>query len=284
MKEPNEKSVETHDETIEVTPGEENTQSQVTRRMKVPMDTQTEAQDDERMETPVGAPLKERYKIEVAKLRQMPFKKKMEYIWEYYKIPIIAIILITAIIGSLINTIFINPAPQIVLAISWNAGYVFEEQIEDLKTSLQDKILDEYKNERIDVMHMFFTEDDPMISMANIQRLAAMVAAGAIDIFILSSDQLEDYSLTGYIQPMENILSEIKTLNPFVYESIEEKLTYALHELEDGSTVERIMGIDIKDAPLLSELNFFELERFLSLSITAVNRENAAKAIIAFFE
>ena len=279
MKEPIENSVET----IEKTPDDEKKEAQATRRMKVPIDTQTEASEDVRMETPVNAPVKERYRIEIAKLRQMTFKNKVEYIWEYYKVPIIIFGVLLALIGSLINTIFINPPPKITLAISWNAGYVFEEQLEVLSNVMNEQIIDESKNERVDVLHLFFTDDDPMISMANIQRLAAMVAAGQIDIFIVNSLLLEDYSINGYLQPMDEVLSKVRVLDPEVYSRIEERLTSALFESEDRNVTERIMGIDLSDSPLLSELGFFEQERFLSISITAGNIENAARAIIAFF-
>jgi len=234
-------------------------------------------------DTPVNAPLKEKMRMEKRKIREMPFKKKCEYIWDYYKFHIIAGILILALIGSVINSI-VNPRPQNVLFIAWSTGFATDEQLTGLTSIMQYEIIEEKANESIEITLFHTMSDDPSLNSANIQRLAAMIAAGMIDVFILDSEMIDEYSSVGYIQPMDPVLEIIQSLNPNIHSRINEELIKANYTSVEGYESEQIMGIDISNSRLLKELNFFEFEKYFSLSITAENIENTAHALIMFFE
>jgi len=236
------------------------------------------------METPVHAPLKEKIHLEIAKLKTMNFKSKVEYIWEYYKLLLAGIVIFLIIVGSLINSIFINPRPQTILHISWNSGFVLHEQLDALSDELTARLVEKNKNEAVAASQSLTDTDDPSMNMAGQQRLVAMLAAGEIDIFILEQEQLVEYAVIGFIQPMESMLEEIRHTDPAVYNYVIEQSAYALVELEDGSTEERLMGINIKNSNLLTELDFYEYDLYFSLSTSSNRLENAKAALIAFFE
>ena len=239
------------------------------------------------METPVNAPLKEKFRLEIAKLREMSFKEKLEHIWEYYKFFIFGLVIILVISGSLINSLLINPQPQTALHISWNSGFIMHEQLTGLSDVLTARLIDEAKNETIVVSLSLTSADDPSIEMANQQRLIAMLAAGELDVFIVDEALLEEYSSFGFIQPLENLLEDIRLIDPVVYEEIKDKVAYAKIEPEEGVFEERLMGVNITGCPLLTELGlleFLESDLFFSLSATSQRQEKAAGAIIAFFE
>jgi len=237
-------------------------------------------------DTPVGAPFKVQYRMEMAKIREMPFKKKAEYIWEYYKIPILVFAGILFILGSLINIWFINPPPTTVLLVSWNATFAPDVLLTDLAEVLDERIVDEKKNERVEVISIWISEEagDPMMNMGNMQRLVAMVAAGTIDVFILNEELLEDYNGNGMIQPLEQILAEVRMKNSVVYNRIQEHIVILPRESEDGRMSEHIIGINIDDRPLLSEFPRFEQEFFFTVSTTSGNLDSVAEALIVFFE
>jgi len=236
------------------------------------------------METPPGAPLKEKLRIEMAKLREMKFRHKVEYIWDYYKLHIVITVVILLIIGGLISTRFQSPAPRTALLISWNMGAVLDEHLEGLTNVLNERILGETSDERIEIVSLLFIENDPTISMASTGRLVAMLTTGVIDVFILDSRQLLEYSINDFIQPMENILAEVKAKSPEAYGRIEENIVFAPFESGENNMTERIMGINISGSSLLSELWFVEQEIFFSTSATSENIENIVQALIAFFE
>jgi len=232
------------------------------------------------MELPAGAPLKDKIRAEKEKLREMTFKKKLEYIWDYYKLPIISVCAGLILLGSFINTRYINPPPGSALFIAWSAGFATEEQINSLKEVLDEQIADEDENKEVFISMFFDSEFDP----AAIQRLMAMLAAGEIDVFVFNKPMMEEYSAQEFIQPLYNVLAEIKTKNPTVYNRIEENVVYALSKYGDGSITEQAMGVNISGSPLLTKLGFFEQEFIISISITAGNIENLVHCFIAFFE
>ena len=65
--------------------------------------------------------LKEKMRAEWAKIIEMKGKTRREYIWDYYKIPIIAFIIGSWMLGSLINDIWINPPPRANFTVAWMA-------------------------------------------------------------------------------------------------------------------------------------------------------------------
>ena len=236
------------------------------------------------METPVNAPLKVKFQLEVKKLREMSFKNKLEYIWEYYKIHIVALLIVLFIIGSLINAWFINPTPETALFISWNAGFTTDEQLTELAEVIQLQIIHEGAKEVVAIDRIFMNDEDPQMSMTSITQLVAMISAGVIDIFILDSVLLENYSLSTFIQPMDDILAEVKLANPTVYERIMGEAKYAEYSLEEDNVAVRLMGIGIGNTPLLMDLGFHEQELYFAASITAGNADNIARALILFFD
>jgi hypothetical protein len=131
---------------------------------------------------------------------------------------------------------------------------------------------------------MFFTsEDDPEMAMVSIQRMTAMMAAGEIDVFVLDSFLLEDYSSLGILQPMEAMLEEVRATNPAVFSRIEDRLIFALYGTEEHAE-ERVMGVNIINCPLFLELGFFEQELFFGVSTTSGKPEAVIHSLITLFE
>ena len=126
---------------------------------------------------------KEKFRAERAKIMEMKGKTRREYIWDYYKIPIIAFIVGTWMIGSLINDVWINPPPGSVLTIAWMAGWESEEQLNELRDSLYPLFVEDPRRETVQIL-TFFMGTDPQMDMAMQQRFAAMTAAAELDIII----------------------------------------------------------------------------------------------------
>jgi len=236
------------------------------------------------METPVNAPFKEKMRLEIVKLREMSFKEKLEYIWEYYKYHIIGLIVAILIIVSVLNAWVFNPSPDSALFIAWSSGFATEEQFDIMTDLLRERIVDEDVNEEVIISQFFFYSDDPSINMGTIQRTAAMIAAGMIDLFIVDTDQMEEFAQVGYLRPLEDILEEIKSKNPEVYSRIEDNKVIATFHFHDGRTVEHVAGIMVGESPLFIKLGIFRQELFASVSITSENLENIVEALIVLFE
>jgi len=236
------------------------------------------------MDTPVNAPIDEKIRIEISKISQLPFKKKVEYIWDYYKFYIFGFIIVLLVLAGLIYTRVINPAPETVLFVSWNAGIVTNEQIFDLENHLQELLIDKNENKKLMISEMSLENENPTFTMANLQRIMAMVATEDLDVLVLDSEMVLELSKAGLIRPLDAILAEAKTMNPEVYNAINEYTIVSQYENNDREMEERIMGVSIKNSPLLEGLGFIEQDWYVSISSTTRNIEMIAKMLIALFE
>jgi len=236
------------------------------------------------METPVNAPFKEKVRLEFTKLREMTFKGKIEYIWDYYKIHILCTAISLIAIFSLLNTWIFNPNPDTVLFIAWNGGYATEEQLDRLKNHIEERLIEESANEEVAIAQFFFSSDDPSMNMAEVQRTVAMIAAGVIDLFITSHQLLEEQSHIGYLQPLDQVLAAIKLENPIVYSRIEENIVTALFETGENIVEQRPAGINIGNSPLFSSLGMFRQEIYVGVSVTSGQFNNIVQTLIMLFE
>jgi len=236
------------------------------------------------METPVNAPIKEKLRLEVVKLREMNFKGKLEYIWDYYKIHIILIVIAIFVIFSFLNAWVFNPTPNTALFISWDGGFATDEQVDRLKTYLEERLIPEGKREEVIITQFFFASDDPMSMMTEVQRTAAMIAAGMIDFFIVDPDLFEEYSRFGYFLPLDEVLATIQAKNPEIYNRIEENIVSALFAIGEGLTESKAAGIRLSNSPLYLRLGFYRQELYIGISVTAERLDNIIETLMIFFE
>jgi len=227
----------------------------------------------------VNMPFKERWDTEVARLREMTFKEKLQHTWEYYKLHLLALIVILIIIASLINVWLINPRQKTVLFVAWNAGFAMHEQLSAVADVLAEGIVENTKRETVEVSLFFAPEGEPQSEMANTMRLTAMVAAGAIDVFILDNDLIAEYTERGLIQPLEEMLAGLRTEDPVVYAEVNERLAYVLSTSEEKNPEGRLMGVGINNSPLLSELGLSQEELWFCVSASSDNLNNIVPAL-----
>jgi len=232
---------------------------------------------------------KDRARTEREKLREMNFKKKVEYIWEYYKYQIIGVAIGLAILGSLLNTWIFNPPPDVGLFIAWNAGFADHERLEELTATFTEHLTFQTEGEIAEISRFFTATDDPQMAMAHVQRLVAMLAGGQIDAFIMDGELFEEYSYIGYIAPLDSLLSLVESMNPDVYAIIINEVKYASHSDINDVVSERIMGINLADSPLLLEHgvvnhDWYWMDWFFGIAANTTNFENVANALIMMFE
>ncbi|MCL2016803.1 MAG: hypothetical protein FWG68_11220 [Defluviitaleaceae bacterium] len=128
-------------------------------------------------------PLKERFAAEMQKIREMAWRERREYIWDYYKLHIIGGLLFIFLGGSILNDTVINPPASSVLTIAWMAGFEMEENLNALSDTIYPIVVDYTQNETLHILN-FNMIGDPQHDMAQHTRFSAMTAAQEIDIVI----------------------------------------------------------------------------------------------------
>lgn len=171
------------------------------------------------------------------------FRKKISYIWDYYKVPIIAFPLIIALIIYVISE-FTAPKQEIFSVYVINQDLSLEE-VSSLKETLADNasILQDFDD--IAIEHSLFIDkenSDPDSQMI----FTTAIAGHTIDLMISDELFLDQYASMDALLDLKDLFSDntLQTLAPYL-------LTRT-----DKNGVEKIFGISLEDCSYFSEYGF----------------------------
>ena len=158
-------------------------------------------------------------------------KEKAEYIWEYYKRHILAVVFVLYFIGSMIYNnvtakdcvlqgMFLNTLAESETVLEMEQDFIEAYPID---TSSEEIILD---------ASMYYSDDNDAMktSYQTIQVLAARVAAGEIDFMAADIAALYDFAYDQFFAELPEILSEeqLKDYEPYLLyydKAVSEKLS-----------------------------------------------------------
>ena len=210
---------------------------------------------------------KEKLRNEWEKIKSLKGKELREYIWEYYKLYIIVVLIILAVIGNSIYRSAVNPPLTPMLNIAWNYGPQLPDFYMDLADELTSHLEASVKNERVFIIP-FFETDDPQMNMAMQMRLAAMVSTGEVDIVIATEDEL------GLLAD-EFILLDISSWLPAGTGGLLKT------EYENGTSI--VYGVSIRESRMLKNASFFitdgDPNPYLGVFINTAREKNVRQTI-----
>ncbi|MDR1639760.1 MAG: hypothetical protein LBT59_08715 [Clostridiales bacterium] len=203
-------------------------------------------------------------RLEAEKLKGMSFKGKLEYIWEYYKIPIIATLAGIFIIWSLVDTIWIHPPKKAFVQTAFLEGYQTDEALDAYARAMEAAVMTPEELEDLEAMAIMFMSEsgDPQVDMANAQKLFAMVAANEIDLMLFPEELLPTYAEQQMVQD----------ITPFLPPGIDEEYFGVQSALIEGVQVKCVL-----DASKVKELSGFQIEGYVMGVVTSTIREDNIK-------
>lgn len=189
--------------------------------------------------------MKEKTKLEFAKLKQMSWKDKIWYIFEYYKIHMLMIFLfgcLIYIIGSSIYRQTFNDVLYCAFINNYGYGDMNSEYFEDGfheygnfgkkdLVTIDSSMTLHYGSAAVDengnpsLSSMTTSESD----YASTMKLSAMVAAKSLDVVIIDSVTMEGFSSQGMVANLETILPAD------VFESLSDRIFYGTNA--EGETI-----------------------------------------------
>jgi len=143
------------------------------------------------------------FAAEKAKLKEMNFKEKCQYIWEYYKVHIIVTVLLLVIIGSVINSLFINPPKRDYIYLAWIAHALSMEDVEIFEEELS--IIVENPDRQAVRISSYVLTGNPQVDIAMQTRFVAELQMRNINGLIVDHEEL-----MGTIQ--ERVVYQISSL------------------------------------------------------------------------
>jgi hypothetical protein len=181
-------------------------------------------------------------------LKSMSKKKKAEYIWDYYKVHIIASVVIICIIGSMIHSRMTKV--DYVFNLTTIGTVVDKDKKNDLEKQLTSIVVKEGETRKKAIVYV--TPSASSNSQGDImpneymQRFVAMISVGQLDVVFLDKSILENLAKQDVLLKLDNIAG--LNLDSIKYEKIEvsgsdnKRAVYAINA--EDSKIFKDLGID----------------------------------------
>lgn len=187
--------------------------------------------------------------------KDLTFLKKIEHIWEYYKIHIIGTIFIAVCFWMFINHTFINPDPELYCGIAIYGPHLSTEETQKIDAYLTEKNVEPDVNEAVTTLNFFFTEgtegEDVLQDEDMLNKFYTYLYALEIDLFIGTKEDFENCVKADFIDPLTDHLPA-----PTVKTFKDKGLLYYSKAPEDEE--EKAYGIEVKNSALFREINILQ--------------------------
>lgn len=205
------------------------------------------------------------------KYKSLSGKKKLEFIYDYYKFPIIGTLLAIIIIGYMAYSFATKQ--DIYCNITYYGSTVNSENFNQIKDKLNENILGNDKRSSIftDTMLINFNSnygDDPTTT----QAFAVRLAANEIDILLAEKNNFEYFAANNMLLDL-NLLEGFNTLN-----ISSDNLATA----KDESGTDKIYGIKVDNLNLLKDAGFDNENTILCIAISSNRHEEIIKVLNEF--
>ena len=198
-------------------------------------------------------------------------KKKIEFIYDYYKLPIIGTLLAIIVISYMTYS-FITKQ-DIYCNITYYGSTINTDNFNKLKDTLNENILGNDKKSTIFTDSLLITAnsnygDDPTTT----QAFAVKLAANELDILLIEKNNFEYFAAN-------NMLLDLSSLEGFDSLNISEE---DLVTVKDQSGNSNLYGIKVDNLNLLKDCGFDAENTILSIAISSNRHEEVIKVLSAF--
>ena len=223
-------------------------------------------------------------RTEWAKLAPMTFTEKRQYIWEYYKLHMLAIVVITILVGSILNTMIFNPPRREYVYFVWVGPPVTTLMLDDFAYELN-VIVENYDRYVVRATNYNIEGLDPQMIMGLQTRFFAKMQQQLLDFFILTEDWVYEYSTIGFILPMMYFLDEVRLANPELHVLMTERLievTY--YPIDNGMPRTDCMAVSLRGVAFFDKFYIQTDDLYLAIVINAERFERAIRALEVIFD
>ena len=220
--------------------------------------------------------LKEEAGRERQKLSQMSGKDKVWYIWEYYKLPIIATVIAIFFIGSIISAVYNNRFDNALYIMVLNDRSGGGNRTDEMSKALGD-YLELGKNEQVmidDSLSITYDESTSEMGYASLAKITALVTTKDLDIIIGDKASMDHFGgLNAYSDLKEELPEDL-------YALVEEYLYYT--EGSDG--VSYPCGIRLDESRFPEESGVILKPPYLAMLSNSQHKEACFALIRYLFE
>lgn len=217
------------------------------------------------------------FNTEAAKLRNMTFVQKVQYIFTYYTFHIVASIAATVTIIAIIYAFAFNTPRKEYLYIAWFGHGVSDEWLDELGQRLS-VVKGDGESGPVPVTSYLPDPGDPATIRAFRYRFSIRAMGGLIDMGLASSSQVRRLASEDMLDPVHELLAEVHAQNPVLYSQLAGRLRTITFDVF-GETRTDIMAISLAGSPLLTDMQIAAADLYLVVIINSPNSYRVANVL-----
>lgn len=175
-------------------------------------------------------------------------KAKVQYVWDYYRWPIIITVITAAVLGSLIHH-FVTYQEPLLNVIMINNPSALNTTEDGFIEFLTDAGYEYEEDSILLVSDLNFPEDGQGADYNNYMALSTMIAAGGQDLFFGTGTVFLNYADVGALADLSDILS------PELLEKYADQLIYSTN---DGAVEAYPCAVELTDHEWLKKYNYYD--------------------------
>lgn len=221
---------------------------------------------------------KESVHDERKKFRELKgFKKKFQYLWDYYRYPFFGTIIAIAICISLGTTIYHNIKYEEIFCMAVINNFVRDEQRQATEQAFSEYYGLDPDSQTLSILGDFTIRGDGdgdfEATFASMQKLVAMMSAASIDTMLGDAAFMESYALDGTFYNLEELLP------PDIFEELSEYCYY--YKGEDG--VERPYLLDLSSSIVKEQLGLYVEPPLIGVVVNSSHPDVAVQFLMYAF-
>jgi hypothetical protein len=196
-------------------------------------------------------------------------KKKLEYIWDYYKLHIIGTILAVLALSSLVYTMFIRVPDTNFCGVAIYGQFLSALNTDKMTADLN-KELNLPEHTSVQLQNFYSDSTDVMVEADLNQKFNTYVYALEFHLLLSNAENTKNFTQVEYTTPITDYLSDEK-----------------VNELRKKGLVLDIKpyGISLKDSKILKKYNLFQNDTpYISFVPIVDNTENTLKTLDILME
>ncbi|MBR0419825.1 MAG: hypothetical protein IJI66_11715 [Erysipelotrichaceae bacterium] len=215
--------------------------------------------------------ISERINKDLETLKKLPDRKsKIQFIWDYYKIPIIFIVTILSLALIIrISNIGRKDASMYVVLLNNDSSLVecdakvFDKVLENSSIDLKGKEVD--VNDKL----MLGFEDNEKADIETLQILTALFTISDLDLYVADQKYFDYFAEDGGYCDLSRLIDK----------ELLEKVSSDLYYLEDSNGYKYVAGIILHKGSILHEANYYHDDVIMGVTANANNMDVAIEFI-----
>ena len=204
-------------------------------------------------------------------------KKKLEYIWDYYKLHIIGTILAVLALSSLVYTMFIRVPDTNFCGVAIYGQFLSALNTDKMTADLN-KELNLPEHTSVQLQNFYSDSTDVMVEADLNQKFNTYVYALEFHLLLSNAENTKNFTQVEYTTPITDYLSDEK-----VNELRKKGLVLDKKDPETGEL--KPYGISLKDSKILKKYNLFQNDTpYISFVPIVDNTENTLKTLDILME